>query len=65
MSRTKHWARNLRWSVEANTPDKGWAEIYCTRTQAEAMRDAERWGQETGQETRIVPGPGHPDRRDR
>ena len=51
-----------RYMVEANTP-QGWKEIYNAGSKSEAARDAKKWRHDTGQETRIVPGPTHKTRR--
>lgn len=70
------WYVSSQWCVEANTDrvsrtnrypaehkPKGWQPIYCTRSKAQARKDAKKWRAETGQDTRVVPGPGHKSRR--
>lgn len=70
------WHVSCRWSVEANTdvvarthprPNEhrpgGWREVYCTKTKAQAKKDAKAWREQTGQPTRVVPGAGHKTRR--
>lgn len=62
-TRKRPWYVDQRWSVEALTP-AGWHEIYCTGTKAQAAQDAAAWTRSMGQQTRIVPGPGHRLRRE-
>lgn len=37
--------------------------IYCTKTKAQARKDATAWRADTGQDVRVVPGTGHKSRR--
>ena len=63
------WHTSCRWAVMANTNTgrsanrKGWVEVYCTGTKKQARADARSWKRETGQTTRVVPGPGHKTKR--
>lgn len=70
------WYVSQRWCVETNTdrvarthPEphrhvaKGWQPIYCSRSKSKAKADAKAWHAETGQDVRVVPGPGHKSRR--
>jgi hypothetical protein len=66
------WWVGQRWEVEtiahSDSPSgrfkKGdWILIYSGATKKEAQEDARRWGQTTGQQTRVVPGAGHKTRR--
>lgn len=66
------WWVSQRWNVETiashDSPrgkyKKGdWVVIYSGATKKQAEEDARRWTATTGQQARIVAGPGHKSRR--
>lgn len=58
--RSRRVLQGMKYMVEAKTPT-GWKEVYSAPSKAKAAKDAAKWRKDTGQETRIVKGPDHPD----
>jgi hypothetical protein len=61
--RSSPWWVGRRWSVESLSDAGQWQEIYTAQTKAQAGSDAAEWHEKTGRLVRVVPGDGHPSRR--